>query len=562
MAGFIIESYTQLQPAPSDTTVLLLAQISQQLAALSRGNTISIPSGLPSSTFSPSASAVRVNTLWFLSLVLSLTCALLATLMQQWVRRYLQVTQRWYAPYKRARVRTFFAEGVEQFGLPRAVEALPALLHASVFLFFAGLVDFLININQTVAFSLLSAVVVAATIYFLFTAHPLFYPNSPYQTPLTSSLWMFQQAVLVAGLAFARRVVRSIYGYTGMVSWKLYGRIIFKFDDHSKRFAQGYSRSRETIALRQPTEMDARALAWTLDALDEDHELEQFVAAIPGYYRSSVVKPPKVALEHLIHPEGLDSPLEARILDLLSPRGVVPHVPPTSAMERKRCIQRLEALYCLPGVVARRLRAAVLAPTLFATDPLFVSSEAWPVAVSMAQDANRDIALAGHCVAAVLVAARRHDFPVVVGPGDDIGSLARHLGMPESVIQAWKQQGDSVMFANFIHLVENTLDDLREHDALDLLPIGMHVVNPSLRHQLLYTTLGVVNKFSTAGVARELQDAFTALWTRVEDLERGMRESGYRGHGLEMILRRMRPVLNNRVTRHELGYRGRGRHDE
>ncbi|KAI0250556.1 hypothetical protein BJV78DRAFT_1283168 [Lactifluus subvellereus] len=39
-------------------------------------------------------------------------------------REYLQVSRRWYTPYKQARIRTFFAEGVEQFGLPRAVEAL------------------------------------------------------------------------------------------------------------------------------------------------------------------------------------------------------------------------------------------------------------------------------------------------------------------------------------------------------------------------------------------------------------------------------------------------------
>ncbi|KAI0245969.1 hypothetical protein BJV78DRAFT_1258700 [Lactifluus subvellereus] len=303
--------------------------------------------------------------------------------------------------------------------------------------------------------------------------------------------------------------------------------------------------------------MDARALAWTLDALDEDHELEQFIAAIPGYYRSSTVQPPDVALKHLTHHEGLDSPLEARVLDLLCPRGTVPHMPPTSAMERKRRVLSLEALYCLPGVVAWHMRAAVIEPTLFATDPLFVSSEAWAVAVSMAQDTNRDIALAGHCVAAVLVAAWQHDFAVGPGPGDDVGSLARHFGVPESVIQAWAQQADSVMLANLIHLLENTLEDLRERDALDLLPIGMDFTSPSPRHKLLYTTLGVVNKFSAAGAARELQEAFMGLWTRVEDLERGMRESGYRARGLKMILRRMQPVVNNRAS-HQLGYR-RGR---
>ena len=545
VAAFIIESYKQLQPSSSDTTVLLLAQISRQLTALSTGTPIVVPSGLPSQSFRPPASAIRVNTFWFISLVLSLTCALLATLMQQWVRRYIQVTQRWYAPYKRARIRTFFAEGVEQFGLPRAVEALPALLHAAVFLFFAGLVDFMININHSVAFPLLSAVAVAASAYLLSTVHPLLYPNSPYQTPLTSFLWVSQQAVLVASLNMTRRVARFIYGCTNLVSWKLYGRLIFLLDDHSRRLAQGFLRSRETTALRQPTEMDARALAWTLDTLDEDHELEQLVAAIPGYYRSTMVQSPHTALKHIMHHEGLDEPLEARILDLHSPRGTVPQMPPASAVERKRRVQSLEALYCLPGVVARHLRAAVIEPALFTSDPLFTSSEAWAVAVNMAKDTNKDIAFAGHCVTAVLVMAWRFNLSVTPGPGDDVGLLARHLGVPKDMVQAWTQQGggDSLMLANLIRLLKNTVDDLHEQDAIDLLPITTVVMNPSSRHNLLHATLGLVNKFRAAGAAPELQAEFTTVWARVETLEHGMRESGYRAYGLEMVLRRMSPVL-------------------
>lgn len=545
VAAFIIESYKQLQPNSSDTTVLLLAQISQQLAALSNGTSISIPSTLPSQTFRPSTSAVRVNTLWFLSLTLSLTCALLATLMQQWVRRYLQVSQRWYAPYKRARVRTFFAEGVERFGLPRAVEALPALLHASVFLFFAGLVDFLVNINHKVAVSLLSAVAIGASAYFLCTALPLMYPNSPYQTPLTTLLWVLQQGTLLSGLDLMRRVVRFIYEHTGWVAWKLYGRLIFLFDDHSRRLAQGFARSREAIALGQPAEMDARALGWTLDALDEDHELEQLVAAIPGYYRSSTVRPPAVALEHLTHHDGLDSPLEARILDLLCPRGTAPDEPPTSVLEQHRRVACLEALYCLPGVVTRHMRAAAVDPTLFASDPLFASSEAWAVAASMTNDTDRDIALAAHCVASALVAAWRHGYAASPGPpGGSVGALAQHLGVPEGVAQAWLRSGDSVMLANFIQLIEDTLDGLREHDAVDLVPVGGLVLSTAPRYQLLYVTLGLVNKFSAAGAAGELRATLLTLWTRVEGLERAARETGYRAWGLEMVLRRLQPVRN------------------
>ena len=124
VAAFLIEGYIQLQPSSSDTATLL-AQISQQFAALSAGSSVSIPSGLPGQDFQPSTSAVCVNILWFINLVLSLTCALLAALTQQWARRYLQTSQRWYAPYNRARIRAFFAGGVERFGLPIVVEALP-----------------------------------------------------------------------------------------------------------------------------------------------------------------------------------------------------------------------------------------------------------------------------------------------------------------------------------------------------------------------------------------------------------------------------------------------------
>ena len=62
------------------------------------------------STFSPSRYAVWVNPLWFLSLVMSLSCALWATSLQQWARRYLDRSHPpRCSPEKRARMRAFFA---------------------------------------------------------------------------------------------------------------------------------------------------------------------------------------------------------------------------------------------------------------------------------------------------------------------------------------------------------------------------------------------------------------------------------------------------------------------
>ncbi|KAI0273364.1 hypothetical protein BC834DRAFT_787880, partial [Gloeopeniophorella convolvens] len=149
VATFIAISFQDLQPDSGDTSVLLLLQISQQLAALSNGTSFPVSSSIPGqSDFKPSASAVRVNILWFISLSLSLACALMATLMQQWLRRFTQApNRRPYAPAKRARIRAFFVDGVDKSHLDIALEVLVVLLHASVMFFYAGLVDSLFNVN-------------------------------------------------------------------------------------------------------------------------------------------------------------------------------------------------------------------------------------------------------------------------------------------------------------------------------------------------------------------------------------------------------------------------------
>jgi hypothetical protein len=149
--------------------------------------------------FSPPTYAVWVNSLWFLSLVISLTCALLATSLQLWARRYVTITQpARCSPEKRARIRAFFAYGVEKFHLPWAVEALPTLLHLSLFLFLSGLLIFLFNINHT-TFSVVGWWVgLLAGVYGCVALMPIFRHDSPYYAPLSSSFW-----TLYFGISYA-----------------------------------------------------------------------------------------------------------------------------------------------------------------------------------------------------------------------------------------------------------------------------------------------------------------------------------------------------------------------
>ena len=155
-----------------------------------------------------------MNALWFLSLVISLTCALLATLLQQWARRYLKVTQTRYSLHKRARIRAFFAEGVEKCLLPWAVEALPTLLHISLFLFFAGLVVFLCNVNLTIFKLVLSWVGLCTALYGCITFMPIFRHDSPYYTPLSLLAWH-----IVTGIPFSHLSVSSVVQLVGSISY-------------------------------------------------------------------------------------------------------------------------------------------------------------------------------------------------------------------------------------------------------------------------------------------------------------------------------------------------------
>ncbi|KAJ6476746.1 hypothetical protein C8R47DRAFT_1323554 [Mycena vitilis] len=137
LTAFLIESYKMLIPDSGDTTVFLLAQISQQLSASATGTPFTIT---PASPFHPPASSIACNLLWCLSLGLSLTCALVATLVEQWARDFLHRADMRSAPVIRARIVSFLYYGLKRFEMHTVVEIIPLLLHTSLLLFFAGLV--------------------------------------------------------------------------------------------------------------------------------------------------------------------------------------------------------------------------------------------------------------------------------------------------------------------------------------------------------------------------------------------------------------------------------------
>jgi hypothetical protein len=77
----------------------------------------------PYPTFRPSSSDIRVNIYWSIGLVCSLSAGVLAILIRQWARSYMQAFQRYDHPLKKARFRQFFFEGTK--GMRNLAEVVP-----------------------------------------------------------------------------------------------------------------------------------------------------------------------------------------------------------------------------------------------------------------------------------------------------------------------------------------------------------------------------------------------------------------------------------------------------
>jgi hypothetical protein len=276
-------SIQDLQQNPQDTSNFYLANIYQ--ATINPNGLSSLPTSLP--LFTPPNFAICVNALWFLSLVISITCALLATLLQQWAQQYLKVTQPCYSPHKRVCIWAFFAEGVDKFLLPWAVEALPTMLHLSLFLFFAGLTVFLWNVNLTIFKLVLSWISLCTALYGCITLVPIFRLDSPYHTPLTLPMWH-----IVTGI---RLVTFQVLYWLANYPCFSYATF-YRFQDLEKQYCnlllQGMRKIAEETAFSSPSEIDTCAFLWTFDSLDEDRKLECFFAGLPGFCGSKMVKDP------------------------------------------------------------------------------------------------------------------------------------------------------------------------------------------------------------------------------------------------------------------------------
>ena len=277
-----------------DKTAYLLEQVSGQLAALSPNRTYISPAPYPNS--SPSLSIILVNCFWALSLVLSLSSAVVATLMQQWARRYIRLPQVPSLPRDRARVRGLLFLGVLKYRMPRTFEVAALLLHLSVFLFFAGLVLFFFTIFKAVAIAISICVGLFGFVYLILTVLPCLDYRSPYVTPFSSIWWYCWHTSLGFFTLSARWLLKRLHGILvpynrGNITspkqrtlrdwWE---RLDASVKKHEKRLKDGIRGTILWRAMDASVDVDPKTLTWLLNGppLADKSKIQEFLARIPG----------------------------------------------------------------------------------------------------------------------------------------------------------------------------------------------------------------------------------------------------------------------------------------
>ena len=473
-----------IRPNPQDTTVYYLANILQQL------NGTQVPA-LPNPivSFTPPTWSVWVNGLWFMSLVISLTCALLATFLQQWARRYLISAYPRYGPQRRARIRTFQANMFENFRLQKVVELLPALLHISLFLFLAGLAVFLFNVNFSIFKAVIAWIGLCVLSCSYFAIWPILHKNGPVFAQFSGAISFCLTGIrsTVAFFNLVERFPGLINRFPSLPQLRNRGPRTVQVGEfsHSKRLTA------ELFAFRLGPEIDLDSLMWMFQSLDENKELERFFEGDPDRCDSKMVT---YALKFIKQNEKMFSNALIDLMDRTLSSNLV-----SEAVVLRRiiiCTKAGDATSPLgPWWILRRVLLGDWKKFLgYIEFALFVQK--WK---SIAHPATRFYA---QCVAAVTISSvQEHDdrwFQLAGGP----------MGASKDLFQDYLKHRDSILLANAISILRQTIQAYSgsaERYRSDILGASSKTLESlrSLDHRHTFP---------------DLQHEFCAVWNQLVDL--------------------------------------------
>ena len=277
-------------------------------------------------------------------------------------------------------------------------------------LFFAGLVAFAFRANYTVAHVTIAIVGFCVLSYITLTLMPLIFPDCPYYTPLTSVIWFSSHLIPLSFFSVLYHGAKKLHDRWGAVS----GSVVKSFHQRYRRTARSWSQGMiskfEDSAKRISMDIYKNTLLRTLHWLQQDYELEEFVAGIPGLCESKALAMQEDDTQRTIRdvlvalpgPTNFHPSLPWSIIELAQ-RAFTSKL--TKSVQQRRTRACLKALYYIPGAIrdilapyaAREHFYQEIVPILNSSDSLAIIDELWDTP-------NQDVALSVRCVAAVVSA--------------------------------------------------------------------------------------------------------------------------------------------------------------
>ena len=423
-----------------------------------------------------------------MSLVVSLTGALLAVFIRQWAQSYLDVTQLegQHSSQERAQIRTFYAEGINRLHLPWLARAVPTLIHVSLFLFFFGLPIFLFNINCTVFNIVTTWLGLCAAGYACVTLMPIFFQDSPYYSPLSSSVRVCLNTTLFVGHRLLGSLMSpdfSIFRWYNARNLKLH---LFWWTLHGMRKAE------ERPALQLSSDIDYRALSWMFGTLNDDDEFEQFFDTLPGLCDSGALMDPRGAF---VKPN--EKMLSHALIGMMD-RTLSSDVTPESVKLRRVivCTNVINATSLLqPWWTLRRI-------LLGEWHGFSRSIQFGLFAQGLKNTQDRITAFYAQYVVAFTI--------VTVKERDDLWLqlTSCQLNVSTSLLQIYLKHGDSFLLANVIFIIRRAIQIYSrspDHHRSDILAATSR-------------TLGSLCKFDILSTLQEQQHEFCSLWNQLVDI--------------------------------------------
>jgi hypothetical protein len=251
-----------LQEDPAETTRDILYTMSQQLA------NNSFPP-FPQVNYETPQYAVVVNGLLFTSLSFSLVAALLAVLSLQWVASY-DMGLNTSSARKRALQRHTRWKGIEKWKMGEIIASLPLLIFVSLFLFFAGIADWLWHLNQAISGVITGGLGIGFLAYSVTNVISIVKLDAPFRTPVSKGLAPFIRRAFswtkLLTLEFPSEILKHVE-VSNIIRWSHIQETWKKTYSSAATSPQNFSKYEE-LAIERKEEAAIESLIWLAKSIE------------------------------------------------------------------------------------------------------------------------------------------------------------------------------------------------------------------------------------------------------------------------------------------------------